>query len=106
GPTPFPYTTLFRSKAEGEPAARRPEAGTQQRVDGDRAAQLVAVDDGVDQCLGAGTAAVEPVHVVDAGIPATPCRDVRRLQFDARIALRHRRLRLRDVASCDAPTIG
>src|SRR3546814_17026201 len=59
-------------KTKGEPAAGRPEAGAEQRVDGDRTAQLVPMGARVDPTLAPGAAAADPVHVVAAGHPATP----------------------------------
>ncbi len=62
----------------------------EQEIDGDGAENLIAVGKGVHQHMGAGDGGPEDVDIVDAGIPLTVMRDVRRIKFDWMSGFGHR----------------
>ncbi|MCY1535836.1 hypothetical protein D9M68_712600 [compost metagenome] len=63
-------------EGERQAAAARAQVVVEQRLDGNGAADLVAVGQGVDHHVGAGLAAVEGVEVGDAGVAGGVGADV------------------------------
>ncbi len=55
-------------EAQRQRADERPHTGVEQVLDGDHAADLVTVRQGIDQHVRAGPASLETMHVVDAGV--------------------------------------
>ena len=69
-------------EAQRQRADLRPHAAVEQMADGDHAAELVAVGQGVDHHVRAGLAGLEAVHVVDAGVAGAVGGEVARRDLD------------------------
>src|SRR6185369_1084785 len=92
-------------KTQGQLAARRPDLVLEKEVDGDGAAQLVAVGHRVDHDVRPGLVAVEGGDVGDPGIARAVRRDVGRDQLYLVDVVGHGRPLLENDCG-DGPTLG